>query len=114
MELSRQAAIRRMVEEDMGVGIVHYKQFSDAVTGPVWLDGGLRRADQLGVGRRPRLTGGYDSPIVQTFIKLARSHFGVRLSGLHCEKTKPSPAKRLRENNLLMPSGSGADFGQKV
>ncbi len=31
MELSRQAAIRRMVEEDMGVGIVPLQTVSEAV-----------------------------------------------------------------------------------
>jgi len=76
MELSRQAAIRRMVEEDMGVGIVPLQTVSDAVDkGRLvrWWIEGAQINWELGVAR---LTGGYESPIVQTFIKLARSHFG--------------------------------------
>ncbi|MGH9874376.1 MAG: LysR family transcriptional regulator [Pyrinomonadaceae bacterium] len=76
MELSRQAAIRRMVEEDMGVGIVPLQTVSDAVDkGRLvrWWIEGAQINWELGVAR---LTGGYDSPIVQTFIKLARNHFG--------------------------------------
>src|SRR5947207_12058982 len=76
MELSRQAAIRRMVEEDMGVGIVPLQSVGEAVDdGRLvrWWIEGAQINWELGVAR---LTGGYESPIVQTFIKLARSHFG--------------------------------------
>ncbi|MEP6570564.1 MAG: LysR family transcriptional regulator [Acidobacteriota bacterium] len=75
MELSRQAAIRRMVEEDMGVGIVPLQTVSDAVDkGRLirWWIEGAQINWELGLAR---LTGGYESPILQTFIKLARSHF---------------------------------------
>ncbi len=76
MELSRQAAIRRMVEEDMGVGIVPLQTVSEAVeTGRLvrWWIEGAQINWELGVAR---LTGGYESPIMQTFIKLSRTHFG--------------------------------------
>lgn len=89
MELSRQAAIRRMVEEDMGVGIVPLQTVSDAVDkGRLvrWWIEGAQINWELGVAR---LTGGYDSPIVQTFIKLARAHF----SG---ETPRPSAAKKAK------------------
>jgi DNA-binding transcriptional LysR family regulator len=75
MELSRQAAIRRMVEEDMGVGIVPLQTVTEAVEkGRLvrWWIEGAQINWELGVAR---LTGGYESPIVQTFIKLARNHF---------------------------------------
>jgi len=93
MELSRQAAIRRMVEEDMGVGIVPLQTVSDAVDkGRLvrWWIEGAQINWELGVAR---LTGGYDSPIVQTFIKLARSHFGGETFRPATAK-KPKPATR--------------------
>src|SRR5580765_782480 len=75
MELSRQAAIRRMVEENMGVGIVPLQSVTEAVAkGRLvrwWIEGAhINR--ELGVAR---LSGGYESPIVLTFITLARDYF---------------------------------------
>jgi DNA-binding transcriptional LysR family regulator len=93
MELSRQAAIRRMVEEDMGVGIVPLQTVSDAVDkGRLvrWWIEGAQINWELGVAR---LTGGYDSPILQTFIKLSRSHFGGETFRPATAK-KPKPATR--------------------
>ena len=75
MELSRQAAIRRMVEEDMGVGIVPLQTVGEAVEkGKLvrWWIEGAHINWELGVAR---LTGGYESPILQTFLKLSRKHF---------------------------------------
>jgi len=89
MELSRQAAIRRMVEEDMGVGIVPLQTISDAVEkGRLvrWWIEGAQINWELGIAR---LTGGYESPIVQTFIKLARSHFGG-------DAARPAAAKKAK------------------
>ena len=77
MELSRQAAIRRMVEEDMGVGIVPLQTVSEAVEkGRLvrWWIEGAQINWELGVAR---LTGGYESPIMQTFIKQARNFFSA-------------------------------------
>ena len=95
MELSRQAAIRRMVEEDMGVGIVPLQTVSEAVDkGRLvrWWIEGAQINWELGVAR---LTGGYDSPIVQTFIKLSRSHFGGEtFRPATAKKPKPSTRKK--------------------
>jgi DNA-binding transcriptional LysR family regulator len=94
MELSRQAAIRRMVEEDMGVGIVPLQTVSDAVDkGRLvrWWIEGAHINWELGVAR---LTGGYDSPIVQTFIKLARNYFSDSSKPTATKKPKPVNRKR--------------------
>jgi DNA-binding transcriptional LysR family regulator len=75
MELSRQAAIRRMVEEDMGVGIVPLQSVGEAVNkGRLvrWWIEGAQINWELGLAR---LTGGYESPVSQTFINLSRNHF---------------------------------------
>jgi DNA-binding transcriptional LysR family regulator len=75
MELSRQAAIRRMVEEDMGVGIVPLQSVvEDVEQGRLvrWWIEGAQINWELGIAR---LSGGYESPITQTFIKLSRDHF---------------------------------------
>jgi DNA-binding transcriptional LysR family regulator len=91
MELSRQAAIRRMVEEDMGVGIVPLQTVTEAVEkGRLvrWWIEGAQINWELGVAR---LTGGYESPIVQTFVRLARAHFSddaARKPGV--KKSKPA------------------------
>jgi DNA-binding transcriptional LysR family regulator len=75
MELSRQAAIRRMVEEDMGVGIVPLQTVGESVEkGRLvrWWIEGAQINWELGIAR---LTGGYESPILQTFVRLSRDHF---------------------------------------
>jgi len=95
MELSRQAAIRRMVEEDMGVGIVPLQSVVDEVErGKLvrWWIEGAQINWELGIAR---LSGGYESPIAQTFIKLSRNHFGetqkppARKSKLTLRKKRP-------------------------
>ncbi len=75
MELSRQQAIRRMVEEDMGVGIVPLHAVrEDVEKGRLvrWWIEGAHINWELGIAR---LTGGYESPITQTFIKISRDFF---------------------------------------
>ncbi len=75
MELSRQAAIRRMVEADMGVGIVPLQTVRDEVErGRLirWWIEGAQINWEMGLAR---LAGGYESPISQTFIKLSRDYF---------------------------------------
>lgn len=75
MELSRQAAIRRMVEEDMGVGIVPFQSVVESVeNGRLvrWWIEGAQINWELGIAK---LTGGYESPITQTFVKISRNHF---------------------------------------
>jgi DNA-binding transcriptional LysR family regulator len=95
MELSRQQAIRRMVEEDMGVGIVPLHTVREEVEkGKLvrWWIEGAQINWELGIAR---LTGGYESPITQTFITLARKHFSVSDATSSGRKSKPkiSPKK---------------------
>jgi DNA-binding transcriptional LysR family regulator len=81
MELSRQAAIRRMVEEDMGVGIVPLHSVREAIeAGRLvrWWIEGAEINWELGLAR---LSGGYESPIMQTFIRITRDHFSVLENG---------------------------------
>lgn len=75
MELSRQQAIKRMVEEDMGVGIVPLQSvLEDVEKGRLvrWWIEGAEINWELGVAR---LSGGYESPIMQAFLRLVRTHF---------------------------------------
>src|SRR5215467_12166758 len=76
MELSRQAAIRRMVEEDMGVGIVPLQSVKEEVEkGRLvrWWIEGAEINWELGLAQ---LSNGYDSPIMQKFVALAHRNFG--------------------------------------
>lgn len=96
MELSRQAAIRRMVEEDMGVGIVPLQSVMDDVErGRLvrWWIEGAQINWELGIAR---LSGGYESPITQTFIKLSRSYFDDSRR-VTSKKTKRSSSKSTRK-----------------
>jgi DNA-binding transcriptional LysR family regulator len=75
MELSRQQAIKNMVAADMGVGIVPLSVArDDAEKGRLvrWWIEGARINWEMGVAR---LSGGYLSPICQTFLDLCRAHF---------------------------------------
>jgi DNA-binding transcriptional LysR family regulator len=95
MELSRQAAIRRMVEEDMGVGIVPLQSVVDEVErGRLvrWWIEGAQINWELGIAR---LTGGYESPITQTFVQLSRKYFGETQRPT---AKKPKPATRKKRS----------------
>ena len=84
MELSRQAAIRRMVEEDMGVGIVPLQSAKDEVDkGKLvrWWIEGAEINWELGLAQ---LSGGYESPIMHKFVALAHQVF-------EAEVANPSP-----------------------
>jgi DNA-binding transcriptional LysR family regulator len=75
MELSRQAAIRRMVEADMGVGIAPAQSVKDAVSQGrlvAWWIEGARINWRLGLAW---LKDGYDTPIHRTFVELCRDYF---------------------------------------
>src|SRR5205823_9286902 len=91
MELSRMAAIKRMVEEDMGVGVVPLQSVRDEVAKGTlvrWWIEGAQINWQLGVAR---LVGGYESPIHQKFLELCRKHFGQSVknpSSRQKQKTK--------------------------
>jgi DNA-binding transcriptional LysR family regulator len=96
MELSRQAAIRRMVEEDMGVGIVPLQSVSDAVAkGRLvrWWIEGAQINWEMGVAKP---IGGYESPIMETFIKLAREYFRKETTGEASPKTRKLSARKSR------------------
>jgi DNA-binding transcriptional LysR family regulator len=92
MELSRLAAIKRMVEEDMGVGIVPLQSVRDEVAdGRLvrWWIEGAQINWQLGLAR---LVGGYESPIHQEFLRLCRAHFGKATAGGQ-SRAKPKKKK---------------------
>jgi len=92
MELSRLAAIKRMVEEDMGVGIVPLQSVREEVEKARlvrWWIEGAQINWQLGVAR---LVGGYESPIHQKFLQLCREHFQEPTSSP--PRNKPKQKKR--------------------
>lgn len=75
MELSRLAAIKRMVEEEMGVGIVPSQSAREEVEGGRLVALPIEGAEinwELGLAK---MSGGYDSPISQTFIRLCKQYF---------------------------------------
>ena len=93
MELSRQQAIRRMVEEDMGVGIVPLQSVKDEVEkGKLirWWIEGAEINWELGIAQ---LSNGYDSPIMQKFVALARKTFMPKPKPVAVAKTKPKSKK---------------------
>jgi DNA-binding transcriptional LysR family regulator len=89
MELSRLAAIKRMVEEDMGVGIVPLQSVQEEVSEGKLVRWWIEAAQinwQLGVAR---MVGGYESPIHLTFLDLCRDHFKQPASNPPPTRTKP-------------------------
>ena len=96
MELSRQAAIRRMVEEDMGVGIVTLQSVKEEVEkGKLvrWWIEGAEINWELGLAQ---LSGGYESPIVQKFITLTRKYFAKETAPSSPKKTKAAPGLKTK------------------
>ena len=92
MELSRLAAIKRMVEEDMGVGIVPLQSVQEEVEQGRLVRWWIEAAQinwQLGVAR---MVGGYESPIHVTFLGLCREHFKQPAS--NPPRNKPKPKKK--------------------
>ena len=93
MELSRQQAIKRMVEEDMGVGIVPLQSVKDEVEkGKLirWWIEGAQINWELGIAQ---LSNGYDSPIMQKFVALAKRNFVDAASASSTKKAKKSVHK---------------------
>ncbi len=77
MELSRQDGIKRMVEADMGVGIVPLKSTAEEVAAGrlvTWWIKGAQINWELGLAQ---LKGDAGSPVRQTFIRLCRERFGA-------------------------------------
>lgn len=96
MELSRQQAIKRMVEEDMGVGIVPLQSVKDEVEkGRLirWWIEGAQINWELGIAQ---LSNGYDSPIMQKFVALAHRNFADSLPVTSTKKGK-KPVARLHK-----------------
>src|SRR6266576_3792583 len=101
MELSRQAAIRRMVEEDMGVGIVPLQSVVDEVErGRLvrWWIEGAQINWELGVAKQ---IGGYESPIMETCIKLARKYFESESVVGSSKKPRKSRPKKIARRKLV-------------
>ena len=93
MELSRLAAIKRMVQEDMGVGIVPLQSVKDEVAEGTlvrWWIEGAQINWQLGIAR---MVGGYESPIHLKFLQLCRDHFQQPASSPRAP-SKPKPKKK--------------------
>jgi DNA-binding transcriptional LysR family regulator len=102
MELSRQAAIRRMVEEDMGVGIVPLQSVREEVEkGKLvrWWIEGAEINWELGLAQ---LSGGYESPIMHKFVALAHQTFAAGAptaatkSNSGSKKSRPAKVKAKR------------------
>jgi DNA-binding transcriptional LysR family regulator len=92
MELSRQAAIKNMVESDMGIGIVPLRTAREEVEeGRLvrWWIEGARINWELGIAR---LTGGYNSPVCESFLELCRRIFAEDSR----EPEQPAPPRRKR------------------
>ena len=77
MELNRLAAIKRMVESGMGVGIVPLQSVREEVEEgrviALWIEGAQINWE-LGLAR---LSAGYDSPVCQSFVEVCREQFGA-------------------------------------
>lgn len=98
MELSRQQAIRRMVEEDMGVGIVPLQSVRDEVEkGKLvrWWIEGAEINWELGLAQ---LSGGYESPIMHKFVALSHNTFASQDAPTH-PKPRKAPAKLKSKRN---------------
>jgi LysR family transcriptional regulator, low CO2-responsive transcriptional regulator len=94
MELSRQQAIKNMVAADMGVGIVPFSVARDDVDkGRLvrWWIEGARINWEMGVAR---LSGGYLSPVCQSFLDLCRAQFSGEAGGAEPKQRRASKKKR--------------------
>ncbi len=75
MELSRTNSIKKMVERGMGVGIVPFQSAIEEIAeGRLvrWWIEGARINSELGLAY---LSGSYQPPVMQTFVRLCREHF---------------------------------------
>lgn len=86
MELSRQTAINRMVENQMGVGIAGAKSVArDVRDGKIvsWFIEGAEIKWELGLAR---LRGGYFSPIAKEFVRFCKDSFRDREKELRARR----------------------------
>lgn len=80
MELNRLATIKRMVEEQMGVGIVpsqFVRQEVETKKLVSWWVKGAKINWELGLAR---LSGGYISPVIQTFSRLCYEYYHLKVT----------------------------------
>jgi DNA-binding transcriptional LysR family regulator len=99
MELSRLAAIKRMVEEGMGVGIVPSHSVQEEIARGsliAWWIEGARINWELGLAK---LAGGYNSPICQTFTELCKQHFSSEETATTPPRPKSKQAKEARKRS---------------
>jgi DNA-binding transcriptional LysR family regulator len=110
MELSRQAAIKNMVAAGMGVGIVPLSTArEDVERGRLvrWWIEGARINWELGVAR---LSGGYLSPICQSFIGLCHDYFSAESRAV---ETKSQRARKRTPSRKKPPAGKSRKGGPK-
>ncbi|PYS75936.1 MAG: hypothetical protein DMF67_13500 [Acidobacteria bacterium] len=103
MELSRQAAIKNMVAAGMGVGIVPLSTARDDVErGRLvrWWIEGARINWELGVAR---LSGGYLSPVCQSFIGLCHDYFSAEARAV---EGKSQRARKRTPRGKKRPAGA--------
>jgi DNA-binding transcriptional LysR family regulator len=110
MELSRQAAIKSMVAAGMGVGIVPLSAArEDVERGRLvrWWIEGARINWELGVAR---LSGGYLSPVCQSFIELCHEYFNA---GAKADEPTRQRAKKRAPRAKKRPAAAKRKGGRK-
>jgi DNA-binding transcriptional LysR family regulator len=99
MELNRQAAIKQMAEKDMGVGIVPSQSVREEVAEgrlvALWIEGAQINWE-LGLAR---LSGSYDSPVMQTFMSICRRHLSTPATETASPRRKSSRPKPRRKQS---------------
>jgi DNA-binding transcriptional LysR family regulator len=96
MELSRLTSIKRMVESGMGVGIVPVRSAVEEIAeGRLvrWWIEGARINSELGFAY---LSGGYQSPVTQTFVGLCRASFAAETGAKNPRKLQARAARQLK------------------
>ncbi|HEY9401390.1 MAG TPA: LysR family transcriptional regulator [Pyrinomonadaceae bacterium] len=96
MELSRLTSIKRMVESGMGVGIVPVRSALEEIAeGRLvrWWIEGARINSELGFAY---LSGGYQSPVTQTFINLCRANLAAEAEANRPRKQRSRAARKLK------------------
>jgi DNA-binding transcriptional LysR family regulator len=96
MELSRLTSIKRMVESGMGVGIVPVRSAAEEIAeGRLvrWWIEGAQINSELGFAY---LSGGYQSPVTQTFINLCREHLAAETEANKLRKPRARSARKVQ------------------